>query len=145
MADENTFMQQFNGQLTGLMQWQQWDALRTRIGQGEWYVYAIGHGVPQTPSAGLNLLTQIDGIDAVLRREHDEAYLGIVYVDDMNDPQLVKIYDPNHLGTACSKGGSRIPPGWVISRHPPQAIASDVPVPASRKRWWSALLGKAVL
>jgi hypothetical protein len=45
----------------------------------------------------------------LLRAEHHESYCGIVYADDLENPRLIKIYDPNNLGSSC--GSSKNPPG----------------------------------
>lgn len=78
-------------------------------------------------------------IDALLRRDHDRDRLGIVYVDDRDEPTLVKIYDPNHLGASCGSVGYRVPPGWVLSLDPPSRIDNPAPLPGSRRRWWERL------
>jgi hypothetical protein len=51
--------------------------------------------------------TFIERIDALLRAEHHESYCGIVYADDLENPRLIKIYDPNNLGSSC--GSSKTP------------------------------------
>lgn len=81
-------------------------------------------------------------IDRLLRRDHGEDYLGIVYVDDPVAPSLIKIYDPNHLGSACGSIGYKVPPGWVLSVDAPRPIDPPMPLPNGRKRWWSELRGR---
>jgi hypothetical protein len=78
-------------------------------------------------------------VDQLLRSEHDEDYCGIVYVDAPEDPRLVKIFDPNHLGASCGSSGLRVLPGWVLSRDPPLDLQAAVPPTRSRRRWWQAL------
>jgi len=136
-----TFAETLNGSLYGVMHWEQWDALCGRIldsGQA-WYFYAVGCGVPDAPLAGDELARAVAEIGALLRREHEQTYLGIVYADDLTSPQLVKIYDPNNLGSTCGSCGHAIPPGWVFSLQTPQPIASDIPLPGNRRRWWQSL------
>lgn len=140
----STFTDLLNGPLYGVMRWEQWDVLCDKISSSgnAWYAYAVGHGVPEVPRAGSSLNCALDEIGALLKREHDEDYLGIVYADDLSSPALVKIYDPNNLGAVCGSSGRVIPPGWVLSRHPPSPIASDIPVPNNRQQWWQGLLSK---
>jgi hypothetical protein len=75
-----------------------------------------------------------------LRKEHHEDYCGIVYADDLDDPRLIKIYDPNHLGTSCGSSKNRILPGWIMSRMPPSDLDPPHFVPQNRKRWWQGFL-----
>jgi hypothetical protein len=136
-----TFSETLNGLLYGVMQWEQWDTLcgPLRDGGQPWYFYAVGCGVPDVPLAGEELDKAVTELGALLRREHDETYLGIVYVDDLANPGMVKIYDPNNLGSSCGSCGHTIPPGWVFSQQRPQAIASDISLPGNRRRWWQGL------
>lgn len=136
-----------NGSLSGVLRWEQWEALCKQILEdgNDWYVYAIGHGIPDTTLNGTALATMLEEIDSLLRRDHDVDYCGIVYVDDFTEPTLVKIYDPNNLGASCGSSGRQIPPGWILSRMPPEPIASDIPLPNNRRRWWQGLLDKLSL
>ena len=137
-----TFDDMLNGPLYGIMRWEQWDALCDHIRStgDEWYIYAIGHDLPNAPIVGTALDGILDEIDALLRRDHEEDYLGIAYADDLSSPALVKIYDPNNLGSSCGSSGRLILPGWILSRLQPRPIASDIPLPNNRRRWWQGLL-----
>jgi hypothetical protein len=83
----------------------------------------------------------ITELDALLRREHDEDYCGIVYADDFDLPTLIKIYDPNNLGSSCGMHGVAHPPRWLLSRIRPGCVADDAPLPNAHRRWWHALFG----
>ena len=137
-----TFQDLLNGPLQGIMSWQQWDAVcdHVRNSGDAWYVYAVGHGLPEAPLVDAALNVALTEINDLLRRDHEEDYLGIAYADDLSSPALIKIYDPNNLGASCGSSGRSIPPGWVLSRQPPQPIASDIPIPNNRRRWWLSLM-----
>ena len=136
------FLEKYNGVLRGVMRWQQldelWSTVRKQQNEG-WYIYAIGHEVPKKVTDSDGLEHFISRINKLLREEHDEDYCGIVYTDDFSHPTLVKIFDPNNLGTSC--GSSRIAPqpGWVISHFKPTALGEEIVLPGNRKRWWSRL------
>ncbi|MDD2914873.1 MAG: hypothetical protein PHP70_06085 [Gallionella sp.] len=134
----NEFQARLNGRFQGILQWSQLDELWTRVKIGEWYVYQLGELVPQNPLKGEALAQRIDALDALLHREHDETYCGIVYADDAEAPTLIKVYDPSHMGSSCSTVPS--PPGWILSATPPQAIELHTPVPNNRRRWWQLFL-----
>jgi len=156
------FQSLYAGRLWSVMGWDQLTTLWRRIDPAAgWYLRAVGvagprSGIPGTqsegtPSAPTPTIAEVSDaaavsafitrIDALLRKDHREAYCGIVYADDLDNPRLIKIYDPNNLGSSC--GSSRNPPlpGWIMSRVPPDEIASAHPVPENRKRWWRSLLG----
>ncbi len=138
----NDFEAKLNGTLYGLINWRDWDDLRARLLAGvdkRWFAYAVGEPLPEAPLPTDALTGLLSEIDALLRRDHDESYLGIVYVDDLASPSLVKIYDPNNLGSTCGSIGFKVPPGWVLSLDPPQVIDAITPLPGNRRRWWHAL------
>jgi hypothetical protein len=122
------FQRLTTGRLWSVMGWDQLTSLWTRIDPAAgWYLYAVGAFIKR--------------IDALLRAEHHESYCGIVFVDDIDSPRLIKIYDPNNLGSSC--GSSKTPPlpGWIMSRVPPDEIVAARPATEGRKRWWWSLLG----
>lgn len=137
-----TFSEVYHGTLYSVMQWDQWDEIcaQIQLSKNPWYVYSVSHDIPQQPIKEAQLQIALDEISLLLRQDHEESYLGIVYVDDFTDPSLIKIYDPNNLGSSCGSSGRYIPPGWILSRMPPALVANDIPVPNNRRRWWQGLL-----
>lgn len=138
-----TFIDKLNGSLTGLMRWKDWDTLRERVASDsnrKWFAYAVGREAPTHPLDVTALRLLLDEIDALLRRDHEESYLGIVYVDDIESPCLIKIYDPNNLGATCGSSGRKVMPGWVLSTDVPQSLEPDAPIPGNRRRWWDSVL-----
>ena len=132
------------GTFKGILRWPQWDAflevLRAR-NDGQWYVYFLGEGLPAAPLSSEAFPRFLDEIDALLRRDHDEDYLGIVYADDLQEPGMVKIFDPNNLGSSCGSSGELILPGWILSRLAPEDLKSQQITPEGRRRWWNRLFG----
>jgi hypothetical protein len=138
----NAFETKLNGTLYGLIQWSAWDRLKALLQEdaaARWYVSAAGATVPAGPLDPVALHVLLDEITALLRNDHREDYLGIVYVDDFDAPTLVKIYDPNNLGASCGSIGFKVPPGWVLSLDRPTPIDAATPLPGNRRRWWEAL------
>ncbi len=136
------FISKFNGVVKNALEWTHWEALvstlRAKSVSG-WYVYYVGEDVPTRPLSSEQFDRFLKEISVLLRREHDEPYLGIVYVDDFEDPTFVKIYDPNDLGSACGSSGRRMLPSWVLSRAPPIDLHAPVSNPGNRRRWWQNL------
>jgi hypothetical protein len=139
---QSAFYQKYRGAFSGILKWPQlddvWSVLRKHADKG-WYVYAIGEPVPQSPVTAVQLHTFIDELDSLLRKEHDEDYCGIVYVDDRQAPTFVKVYDPNNLGVVCGFSDNPPLPGWVISLLPPEPLSEQTFVSQSRRRWWQRL------
>jgi len=138
---ENAFLRAFHGSLTSTLRWPDldtfWEVLRGRADAG-WYIYALGETPPQTPVAADKLHEFITEMDALLHKEHQEEYCAIVYADDLKEPTLVKIFDPNNLGVSCGFSENPPQPGWVLSLAPPVDIIAMAHT-ASRKRWWQKI------
>jgi hypothetical protein len=132
-AEADAFRARLGGTFQGIMHWHQLDELWARIRSGRWFVYTTDVAPPTEPLSGEPLAARIDSLDAQLRREHAYGYCGIVYVDDVDAPTLVKIYDPRNLGTSCSHGAAPVPPRWILSTVPP---ASLVPPAQETGRGW---------
>lgn len=135
------FKTAFYGTFYSLMSWNQLTEFWGRVDpHAGWHLYAIGETVPTVPASSEEVGRFIEEVDSLLRRDHDEDYCAIVYADNLDKPSLIKIYDPNNLGTSCGSGKNPPPlPGWVMSIMPPTEILPRGVVPASRKRWWQSL------
>jgi hypothetical protein len=136
------FLAQFNGGFSGVLHWQQLDVLWERLradANGGWYVYAVGEPPPLEPAGAERLSLFISEVDKLLHAEHHHDYCGVVYVDRSDAPSLVKIFDPNHLGSSCGSSGMRVLPGWVLSRTRPVDLEAAMPPTRSRRRWWQGI------
>lgn len=141
-SQQPDFYTAFKGTFSGVLRWEQldslWERLRADADNG-WYLYAVGEPPPVETAGSEALLRFIDEVDALLRREHQEDYCGIVYVDDMQAPRFVKIFDPNNLGVSCGYSDNPPLPGWILSRLPPADLQAPMPQPGNRRRWWQRL------
>ncbi len=135
-AAAEAFRARLGGMFQGIMHWHQLDELWARIRSGRWFVHPTDETPPTEPLSGVPLAARIDSIDAQLRREHAYGYCGIVYVDDVDAPTLVKIYDPRNLGTSCSHGAAPIPPRWILSTVQPASIVPPAQETGRRWRLW---------
>jgi len=134
----------YAGRLYSLLSWQDLEAFWQRINPADgWYLYAVGEPPPTVSESAIETAEFLRRIDELLRRDHQEAYCGIVYADDIERPCFIKIYDPNNLGSSC--GSSKHPPlpGWIMSRVPPVDVAPGRPAPEGRRRWWRSLFSRS--
>ncbi|HET9112315.1 MAG TPA: hypothetical protein VFN66_00440 [Burkholderiales bacterium] len=136
------FTAKLDGMLYSLLSWDQLTAFWPRIDvHAGWYIYAVGQELPAAVSAPEQVRDFLQQIDALLRKEHEERYCGIVYSDDVEAPRFVVIYDPHNLGVSCGSSKDRVLPGWILSQVAPELLQPTV-VPNNRKRWWESFLGK---
>ncbi len=132
--DAANFRVRLKGTFYGVLQWQQLDELWERVKTGQWFLYQIGEERPLEACSGEALALRIDALNKLLRADHDFHLCGIVYADHLEAPTLIKVYDPNNLGSSCSSAAT--PPRWILSTAQPPLIENEIPVSASRKRWW---------
>jgi hypothetical protein len=143
-AQESAFLAAFRGSFTAALRWPQLDALWAAVREGSadgWYIYAVGEPPPQAPSDETRTQAFVSEIDALLRREHQEDFCGIVYADDLAAPSFVKIYDPHNLGVTCGYSDNPPLPGWIMSKLPPVDLPAARALPGNRRRWWRRLFG----
>ncbi len=139
---EEAYLSAFKGSFTSTMRWHDLDAFWLTLkvqADDQWYIYLVGEAPPEATVDKAHLLTFIDKIDALLHKEHDEDYCGIVYVDNKEKPAFIKIFDPNNLGVSCGFSDSPPLPGWVLSRIPPVELEAAINPPKSRQRWWQRI------
>ncbi|MDT8283040.1 MAG: hypothetical protein RQ982_09575 [Gammaproteobacteria bacterium] len=115
-----------------------WQVLKAQADDG-WYIYAVGDVPPENTSGKSHLLIFIDKINELLRKEHDEDYCGIVYVDNKEAPEFIKIFDPNNLGVSCGFSENPPLPGWILSRIQPIELEFALNPPKNRQHWWQQI------
>jgi hypothetical protein len=142
MSIEEVYLSAFRGSFTSTMRWHDlddfWDVLKAQA-DDQWYIYAVGETPPGSTVDKNQLLNFIDKIDELLRREHEEDYCGIVYVDNKEKPEFIKIFDPHNLGVTCGFSENPPLPGWILSRIQPIELEAALNPPKNRQRWWQQI------
>lgn len=135
----------FNGKFFGILRWHQldnvWESVLARKQDG-WYIYNTNSSVPKDKINTDQLENEIESIDKRLRTQHDEDYCGVVYVDNLEKPALIKVFDPKNMGTSCSVGGKAPLPEWIISMIPPADLTEEEKPRKYKKRWLGNLFSK---
>lgn len=144
MNASRDFSSLYTGRLYSVLSWQDLSAFWARLHpDAGWYLYAVGEHPPTMPESADNTAEFVRRIDELLHREHHEQCCGIVYVDDLERPSFIKIYDPNNLGSSCGSSKNPPLPGWIMSRVPPVDLKPARPAPEGRRRWWRTLFAEA--
>ena len=136
-----SFQEHYKGRFISMLRWHHLDELweQVKAQPDGWYIYFVSETLPTEPVDVAALNQFIEEIDQLLRKEHDYDYCGIVYADDKETPAMIKIFDPNNLGMVCGSSNTPVPPRWLLTRIPPEAIVDNAPTPLNRKRWWQKL------
>lgn len=133
------FAEVYSGLLFGVMEWSSLKNILEGLSGDDWFVYDIRQDLPTVPLQAVELKKFTTNIFELLTSEHEEDYCGIVYVDDLSSPSLIKIYDPQNLGTSCGINKEKIHPGWILSKMAPSKIEFKDPVPQNRIKWWNRI------
>ena len=141
--NQHPFTQKFTSRFSGVLRWPQLDDLWERVKADDhgWYIYSVGQTPPEEPATAEKLHLFIPEVDTLLRKEHDEDYCGVVYVDDAKQPGFIKIFDPNNLGTSCGMSDTPPLPSWILSKIKPIDLPNAMQPTGSRRRWWEKIFG----
>ena len=139
---QKAYLSAFRGKFSSTMRWHDldafWQVLKMHA-DDRWYIYTVGKVTPEFTVNKTCFLTFIDNIDSLLHKKHKKDYCGIVYVDNKNAPEFIKIYDPNNLGVSCGFSDNPPLPGWILSRLQPVDLSVALTSSSDRKRWWQKL------
>ncbi len=136
------FQAAFRGRFENVLRWEQLETLQATLladADTGWYIYAVGESPPELPASGEEVQRFVTEIAALLRKEHDEQFCGIVYADSLQEPTFVKFFDPNNLGVSCGFSDSPPLPGWILSKIAPVDLEDSGPQSGNRRRWWQRL------
>ncbi len=126
------YLDKFQSRFIGVMQWDDCHALfdtLTAKPENDWYLYDTTAALPSETIDAKHLATQLQSIKSIIQDEHQERYCGIVYVDDLNNPNFVKIFHPNNLGKSCGSSEHPPIPQWLLSKIPPQDVVEKFAPP----------------
>ncbi len=124
------------GFLKGVKHWHEfdtfWEKLET-LNDGQWYLYDTHKTPPTTTINETDFLTFLTYTNQLLHEKHNEEYCGIVYVDDIEKPTFIKIYDPADLGVVCGFSDNPPLPGWILSKIKPCDLHKPEPISVWKK------------
>jgi len=136
MDNANPYITASRGAFKGIRHWHELDDFfktLESLNDGHWYIYDTHKTPPNAPVAIDEFSNFLRDTNVLLHEQHQEEYCGIVYVDNMNKPEYIKIYDPGNLGVVCGFSDNPPLPGWIISRLPPCYLREDKPVSLWKK------------
>lgn len=132
------YLAQFQGRFIGIMQWDDCHALfdtLTANPANDWHFYDTTRTtMPQTVIDANTLVKQLTTIKSILQTEHQERYCGIVYVDDLKNPNFIKIFNPNNLGKICGSSEHPPIPQWLLSKTQPVDIVEKFALPPENQQ-----------
>ncbi|CAB5502790.1 hypothetical protein [Bathymodiolus thermophilus thioautotrophic gill symbiont] len=129
------YLAQFQGRFIGIMQWDDCRALFDKLSSNpnDWYVYDTSKVAPKTVTNTNDFLDTINNIKKIIKSEHQERYCGIVYTNNLDNPDFVKIFHPNNLGKSCGSNENPPIPQWLLSKIKPVEVMVNFNSPSKKK------------
>lgn len=125
------------GKFTSILKWEALDNFWQTIRDSNlpWYLYDTDLEPPVTSINKSELLAFLQRVDILLRERHKHDYCGIVYTDNISQPGLIKIYDPDNLGVSCGYSDNPPLPKWILSHLQPSSLARPAKPPPLWRKW----------
>jgi len=136
MNETNPYIAASLGYFKGIRHWHEFDAfieLLEELNDGSWFIYDTHTEPPTKPVTKTDFSAFLKQTRQLLHEQHQEDYCGIVYVDNIDKPEYIKIYDPANLGVVCGFSDNPPLPGWVVSRLAPCSLHKEKPVSLWKK------------
>jgi len=116
------YIKQVQGILYGLLSWGDFDHVCEYIGNTKdinWYIYEIEKSIPQNTSTNKEIKEFIRSLNSHIHKDYDREHCGIAFVDSIDEPSILKVFNPKLLKSICNIYGSSPIHGWVVSRQKP--------------------------
>nr|CRH06795.1 conserved protein of unknown function [Candidatus Magnetococcus massalia] len=148
------FDERIKGTFDGLFRLEDAQALGVHLEEmGDWYICTPEQlGEQIKPSTGHEARELYETLVAEILKVERGTWSTMVYVQEMHDPALIKVYHPKRSGCGCGSGGGILPwylfsqvepmviPEWQKSESSCVAVANTSQEP--RKGWLQRLRGK---
>ena len=119
-----TFQEKFHGKLYGVLMWKQFNAHWAWLAENPtgWFVWQSDDERPEKPMPENDFLDFLVEAETFLRKQDSAKQCGFMYIDAPSEPELLKVFDPKRMGSACGCSGKAILPRWTISRMAPSRV-----------------------
>jgi len=127
-SDSSEFMAHYHGCFTNMLRWPQVEQLCQLLKSQKnkhWFLYSTNQAAPSQVASHDELISYINNVDQQIKQLHKYDYCGIVYADEPESPEFIKIYHPKNLGTSCGSSGNSPIPGWILSTIAPVDLIVD--------------------
>ncbi|MBF0124426.1 MAG: hypothetical protein HQL60_03715 [Magnetococcales bacterium] len=121
-----SFSERLQGRFDGLIRLADVERLRqAMIANTGWYLIEPGVLSPTNEAAmdGITACHHLDKLVTEILRIERGVWSTLIYVQELEDPWIVKIYHPRRAGCGCGSGSDTILPWWVMTRLQPEPIA----------------------
>jgi len=127
-SDNDDYINLVQGNLYGLLSWEEFDRVCKYIGNtkdNNWFIYEIDNPLPDNASTNIEIKEFIEFLSSYVHTKYSREHCGIAFVDSIDSPTILKVFNPKLLKSICNIYGSSPIHGWVISRKRPVNLVSS--------------------
>ena len=124
---DTPFWNAYQGRFFGVLNWPDVDAFwaQMSVTSGDWFIFNPEKPAPDTAASDVELTEVLTKAQTLINSRRDMSHCGAIYVDSLENPSFIKVFDPSAMGSSCNISGIPILPRWIFSRIEPD----DMPPP----------------
>ena len=140
---DTPFWTAYLGRFHGILNWPDVEGFWTEMAASndDWFIFDSEHAAPDTAASASELAATLTAATTLINTRRDRSHCGAIYVDDIQSPTFIKIFDPAAMGSACNISGIPVLPRWIISRIKPDNVPA--PPPPEKPSLFKRLTGSA--
>jgi hypothetical protein len=117
-----TFSERLKGRYSGIVRMADaWHLAAAVLEYDGWYMVDPTNQEHICQASGAEVGCHLEELLEEILREEKGVWSTLVYVQDVIDPQIIKIYHPRRAGCGCGGQGG-IVPWWVLTRVKPEIV-----------------------
>jgi len=127
---DTAFWAAYNGRFSGILNWPDVEAFWASLAASsdDWFVFDTEHAAPDTPASAAEFTATLTAASALINTRREGSHCGAIYLDDIQCPKFIKIFDPAAMGSACNISSIPVLPRWILSRiKPDEMLVPPVP------------------
>ena len=122
---DTPYWTRFQGRFHGFPLWNMLDRFWPVLENsgGAWFIHDLESGVvPDQPASDAEFSAILGSAVEMYAPARSRSFSGVVFVDDVNTPGFVKLFDPWKMGASCGSSGARTMPRYVLTRMQPDPL-----------------------
>jgi len=126
---DTAFWAAYQGRFSGVLNWPDVEAFWASMAasSGGWFVFGTEQVAPDATATAAEFAETLGKATELINTRRDRSHCGAIYVDDIQSPTFIKIFDPAAMGSACNISGIPVLPRWIISRIKPDNVPPPPP------------------
>ena len=108
-ASDDDYINLVQGNLYGLLSWVDFDWVCKYISNANdhsWFIHKIDKSLPDRAASNVEKTKFVEYLNSYVHTEYSREHCGIAFVDSIESPSILKIFNPKLLKSICNVYGS---------------------------------------